>query len=637
MSGPRRSSRANKGQHSRDALDLYYEPDSESVEIELHETKRRKILSDEASDDEFQPSTTTDLEHNPALKPLQSVFEKDLISPAEDRSSQAEMADPKEEVRCDPCGTTSANYDEASDNGGIMIECEACQTWQHARCMGYRYQKAIPKSYTCNRCPAKPTPKDKTRVSVCKALYNVVLKNKDAGGLATDEDARVLADRMEDAIYEWSGTTDKKYIDKSRSVMALVKKPAVLVRAALGSLAMTSLVLLPPEEIDAELKNYAEKVRQELIRRLVLTVEDDAGQRIRRTHKGEEVVETSNSHSDDAYNEAVVGRRVDHRNFDKEPSPSVIGPASLGPNIYLLHTDDDEDAVDGEAETLKPASSRNNEAEDSDEELDFILNRKSPVPAVAPNPEPVLPPIMPKKFWSGTVVFPDFASFEASAEFVGCTKYQQPKDVATANFHNRAMRVCKDLMERPKYLIEGRLDRARADPYLSQIVSSRDLFLVQLVDAASNPDFEKLFEYLLSRSKVGVLSNRASFVKDSYVFAVDGNVPLYMDFGPLSRGLYALFVVKKDYVPVGRSILKKTVSPQPAAAVNNLDSILSKLESNPSSHTSAPFINHTLNSAHLNSQQVQYLTELVNQNPHAQNNSQALLSLIQNNPSSPFH
>lgn len=662
MSGPRRSTRANKGQHSRDALDLYYAPETEAVgQTEDQDHKRRKTEASSAQDDlDYQPQTATTPASIPASTTSAAEANADTSTEKNTAAGATAEAAPHspsgsepdvEEVRCDPCGTTSANYNEETDNRGVMIECEKCQTWQHAKCMGYRYQKAIPKSYLCNRCQRKSPAKDKTRVSVCKALYNVVVKHKDVAALASDEDAYRLAERMEEAIYVWSGTTDKKYIDKSRSVMALVKKPAVLAKAALGSLPMASLALLPPEEIDAELKDYAEKVRQELIRRSVLTVEEDAGQRIRRTHKGEEIVETSNSHTDDAYNVSLVGRRVDHRKFDKDPSPSVIVPSSTqGPNIYLLHHEDEEEHV-GEADgadddagttTNAPlATGKSGDAGDSDDELDFILNRKSPAPEPAPEPapkvEPMLPPVMPKKFWSGNIEFPDFASFEATAEFVGCTKYQTPKDVTTAGFHNRAMRICKELLEKPKYLIEGRLDRSRADPYLAQIVSSRDLYLVQLVDATHNPDYEKLFEYLLSRSKVGVLSNRATFVKDAYVFAVDGTPPPYMDFGPLSRSLYALFVVKKDYVPVGKSILKKSLPPQPAAGVNNLNSILSKLESGLSPQVSAPTAPQNFNGADLNSHQVQYLTELVNQNPHVQHNPQALLNLIQNSPLFPFH
>lgn len=653
MSGVRRSSRANKGQHSRDALELYYVSETEAEapldqnQDQEQDQKRRKIDSAEIVDDLVQGSSTSNAVSTNPPTSLESQPEESLNS------------SDTEEVRCDPCGTTTANYNEATDNRGVMIECEKCQTWQHAKCMGYRHQKAIPKAYTCNRCVPPAVPKDKTRASVLKALYNVVLKQKDVAGCASDEDAHHLAERMEEAIYMWSGTTDKKYIDKSRSVMALVKKPAVLTRAALGSLAMASLALLPPEEIDAELKDYAEKVRQELIRRSVLTVEEDAGQRIRRTHKGEEVVETSNSHTDDAYNVNIVGRRVDHRKFDKDPSPSVIVPTTQGPNIYLLHQEDEEDADENVVSEEANAERVNNDS-DSDDELDFILNRKSPAPVALPKQtpkvEPKLPPVMPKRFWNGHIAFPDFANFDVDAEFVGCTKYQTPRDITTAGFHNRAIRICKELFEKSSYLIEGRLDRSRADPYLSKIVSSRDLYLVQLVDASHNPDYEKLFEYLLSRSKVGVLSNRASFVKDAYVFAVDGNAPPYMDFGDLSRSLYALFVVKKDYVPVGKSILKKSLPPQPAVAVNSLDSILSKLESGLAApgpqnlngsnlnapHNGLGFNGNgsnngmNLNGVDLNSHQVQYLTELMHQNPHVQHSPQALLNLIQNSLLAPF-
>lgn len=623
MSEPRRSSRANKGQHSaRDLLDLYYVPEIETEE--QNNVKRRKVI-------------------DPKL-----VMGNDDDYDYEDIEPKSEEG----EVRCDPCGTTSANYNEEADEGGVMIECENCRTWQHAQCMGYEDENNIPLSYTCNRCaPQKnrkvekadkkkieekevakeKAPKDKTRTNVCKALYNVILKNQTAAGVSKDEDAYHLAERMEEAIYVWSGTTDKKYIDKSRSVMALVKKPAVLAKAAQGSLAMSDLVLLPPEEIDSELKDYAEKVRQELIRRSVLTVEEDAGQRIRRTHKGEEIVETSsNSHTDDAFNVGIMGRNIDHRNFEKESSPSVIATNTKGPNLYQL---DDEDEDDPGINDSREESEKKDD--DSDDELDFILKGKKETSHEEQKlePERKLPPMMPVQFWSGSIVFPDFVEFQAKAEFISCTNYKKPEDVTTVSIHNRAIRVCKEMFEKLKYLIEGRLDRTRADPYLSQVASSRDFYLVRLLNN-DNADYEKLFEYLLSKKKVGVLSDRAGFVKDAYVFAIDGNIPPYMDFGPLDRGLYALFVVKKDYVPVGKSILKKSVlPPQSSAPPRSLDSILSKLGG--SAQFSNPHILGQLNQE-LSPNQYQYVSDMMNQNPQMQNNPQALLNLLQNSQSG-FH
>lgn len=658
---PRRSSRANKGTHSgHDLQDVYYKFEDEP------DAKRRK------TDGEYQQESF--------------VTESSNLGANNSKQTDDPHSDVEGDVRCDPCGTTQANYDEENDDGGMMIECERCSTWQHARCMGYKTKRAIPSHYLCNRCgdgdkepgnaattttesasPLETTPEkeivatdakttqtkttelkvpaNKTRQSVIRAIANVLLKH----ATVDDQNAQKWASQMESAIHAWSGTTDKKYIDKSRSVMALVKKANVFQRVVDGAVTVNNLVVLPPEEVDDELKDYAEKVRQELIRRSVLTVEDELSRRIRRTHKGEEIVETGSN--DDEVNLNIAARNIDHRIFS-EVTPareSVIGGLT-GPNLYQIADDDEDDEADKKPD---PQTEKSEEASDSDEELDFILGSKSPekTPATAPKPStpaPKLPPTMSNRFWSGDVVFPDFVQFGATATFVGCTNYEKPKDVTTASFHNRAIRVCKELLEKPRYSIEGRLDRKRADPYVDKITSSRDLYIIHIEPTDGNQDFEKLFEYLYSRSKVGVLSGRAACVKDAYLYAFDNDAPEFLNLGPISRGLYGVFVVKKDYVPVGKSILKKSLPPQQKAApqqnaLTSLDSILSKLAATPSGDlyppaAHSPPVNQPQQlSLELTADQLQYLSQLVNQNPHVQQNPQALLSLLQNNQMPGYH
>lgn len=662
MEEPRRSSRTNKGQHAnRDEYDVYYKFSEEPA---LKKQKAETEPQNESSDEEFNPKS--------------------------DVASESGEGD----VLCDPCGTNKDNYDEDNDEGGMMIECDDCKTWQHAKCMGFRTQRAIPKVYKCNRCepkhqpkkvdtdtkPAKPTKtkiaptKDKTRLSVVKAFQNVISKI-DA---VAKEDVEQLAENLENAVHEWSGAvTNKRYIEKSRSVMALAKKERVMVNLANQSLSFQDMVSKPPEEVDRDLKEYAEKVRQESIRRSVLTVDDPLSQRIRRTHKGEEVVESffSNNDSDDV---SVVGRNIDHRNFKEETPPSEnIKKDSQTPssNLYRLGDDEDEQS-ENEADNARDDQDEHDDKDDmSDEELDFILKGREEKPVeettkASPPPQPQapkLPPTMGTFFWKGEIVFPDFAAFRAEAEFISCTNYELPKDNITASFHNRAIRVSKELLERPKYDIEGRLDRHRADPYLDKVLTSRDLYVVQLHDSGNGGEFKKLFDYLLSRAKVGVLSNKAACVKDAYVFALNGtNVPGYLNFANVQdkEGLFAVYVVKKDYIPVGKSILKKSPpalvsTPPPARPVKDLGSILSKLGGSLALPTNnlPPLNLPPLNQPHnlppnnpqgygqqtpaipleLNAEQLQYLSELVNQNPQVQQNPQALLSLLQQGGPNPMY
>lgn len=605
MDEPRRSARVNKGVHSgRDFLELYYEGNKMS--------KKPRIDGAE-----------------------------------EDPSEIFEVAESSETVRCTPCGTTDANYNEETDNGGLMIECEKCTTWQHAKCMGYASEKKIPERYMCNICTSAanasakaPAPKSKsatgstgsttlagsapdsfylaptgqiqpnpisvaeskratilaaiqkTRDSVSKALSNVIAKSDPQLSETTS-----WAGKIEAALFEWAHGTDKKYIDKSRAVMALVKKTVVLHRLVSGEISAKDLTVLPVEDIDPDLKHYAEKVRQELIRRSVLVVEDEQSQRVRRTHKGEEIVESVQDEGVEQNVSVAAGSAVRDNTTEPQQSSRSSLYSTHAANGYHYEDDDDYVAAKDDLET-QDSSEKKSEAtggSDSDDDMDVILERskspeiKAPKPPKAPKIK--VPPILPTEVWTGDIELPDVASAAVQAEFVSCTNYKKPRDVSTANFHNKAIRICKEIYQVPKLLIQGRLDRTRADAYVAKIRTSRDLFLVKLNDHKADAKFSKLYEYFAKRTKVGVVSCKAACVKDAYMYAIQGDVPDFMDFAPgVGDGLYLVYLVKKDYAPVGKSILKKLVAapPKPVPAPS-LNSILSKLGgSMPPPNTSQP-------------------------------------------------
>lgn len=71
----------------------------------------------------------------------------------EDKTSGTGTPD-NEVVRCLVCGTTDLNYDSDTDDR-VMVQCDDCDTWQHAQCMLGR-EKRLPKKYKCEECdPSK--------------------------------------------------------------------------------------------------------------------------------------------------------------------------------------------------------------------------------------------------------------------------------------------------------------------------------------------------------------------------------------------------------------------------------------------------------------------------------------------------
>lgn len=720
---PRRSSRSNKGQHSRllEEFGIEVEDRKRSTGPENTSTTKRQHLDSivDEGDDEYKD-----------------------INPVKEQMNGDDDLDEEGEVKCLPCGTNKDNYDEDSDNG-TMIECDSCKTWQHLKCMGYRSIKSVPKKYKCNECqesyvppsdatkvlnptlisekPSEVDPskksivkkstskisttstrhivdvvKDNTRKRVAKALFDVFKKNLTSSfDLPQGYDKEKLSNKwafdLEAAIFDWaSKQTNKKYTDKSRSLMVSVKKPTVIKRILDDDLSFENIVNLSPEEIDEDLKKYADKVRQESIRRSVLTMDDNQGQRIRRTHKGEELVESTNNQLSEDVEVNIISRNIDHRRF-KEDSPSsreIIVDNNTKPSYNYTHPDEDDEEYeqqdvadveknsDKEGSDQEKNSSKKNErhfeeSDSSDDELDFILkDKKSPQASTSNDSsskinaktkinldsnistKPQLPPISSSNIWSGQLIFPEFASFRATGTFHTCTNFKKPVDINSVISYNRQIKVCKELLSRPEYSIEGRLDRSKADAYLNKIVATRDLFLIE-IDRQDDQqyDFDKVSKYLLAKQKVGVLSGRPDFVKDSYIMPINCNdqeIPAYLsglENLQGKSGLFAVYVVKKDYIPSGPGILKRSSSSQshiPASIAktnpnndskNSLDSILNKLGGGASKKVTvqspvAPAQDNIL--ANLSQEQLLFLSELVKQHPHVQQNPQALIQLLQN-------
>lgn len=622
----RRSSRANKGQHSKREIELFLE-DEEDI---LPQKKRLSELSKGGNHKKAKVANDNDDDYD---------YQDDGEEKIEDN------LDEEGDVRCSPCGTNKDNYDEDKDEGGMMIECELCKTWQHAKCMGYKSADLIPKSYKCDLCStgdkkkgdktiAKKSSRDdysiesryrnKTRSMVAKAFAAVFEKNIPSTyefpeGLDKSSLSSKWGIELENAIASIISHNDKKYTDKSRSLISLIKKPNVMSQIIDGDLSFQKLVNSSPEEIDNELKEYAEKVRQESIRRSVLTAEDN-GQRIRRTHKGEEIVEDLNTNQEEV-DVNILTRNIDHRRFqdEKENQTREVMINKEDNKVYNNYNPSFATSIDDDEEEEEGGSPQHNEEEEvdhshsfeeagdngsaeipdlDDKELDFIL--KDDKEKVIEKPKEVkLPPVMSSEIWSGDIVFPDFVSFKASGLFYTCSNYKKPDSAPNVKLFNKYVRISKELLSRNVYQIEGKLDRRRADDYLNKIVATRDIFLIEIKCEGNFEDYDRLTRYFAEKGKVGVLSNKPKFVKDSYLLNIDGNDPYLPDY-LLSvekirgkKGLFALYVVQKDYSPAPVSILKTKSSNTTSAPTENmnsnhqegrsaplLDSILNKLGNN---------------------------------------------------------
>ncbi|ABN66815.2 predicted protein [Scheffersomyces stipitis CBS 6054] len=541
MPGERRSGRTNKGQHTKRYLDEF---EDNAVSIDGTRTKKSRLSNEYENDSHNEEGV----------------------------------------VRCNPCGTNQDNYDEEHDKGGTFIQCDECNTWQHAKCMGFK-KANIPDLYNCDVCDpslqepepvSKPKPveelsmkdvlKDDHRVSIGKAFYNYFRKSFPADYNITEEEKDKKATRwaleIEDIIFRtYSG---KQYISEGRRILFLLKKYFMKDIIA-GTITLSDVVNKTPKEINQDIERIEAENRGN-IKNIILT-ENDHSDIIRRTHKGDIVRENEND--EPSYlEESIATRKVDHRIFsaDDAPKPRIISDENkfhsyqnLNPRFFD-DNDEDEDEVEPVEEEANETSNqqrrtsteRNSSSESSDlehvtepieDELLPILGVESKSPKVGPS------------VWSGSIEFPDFASFKASANFYSSSN-EESRDTS--------INACYDLMTQNTYSILGRLDRVTADKYLNKIISSRDLYLVEIKSTSdTETEFQKLYQYLLIENKVGVLSGRPEFVKDSYIMPIDfrdSRLPFYLEEHKrdMRIGLFVLFVVKRGYTPVSDAAIAPT-------------------------------------------------------------------------------
>ncbi|RLV91723.1 putative alpha-13-mannosyltransferase MNN1 [Spathaspora sp. JA1] len=533
------------------------------------------------------------------------------------------------EVDCRPCGTNQDNYDEENDQGGTFIQCDKCNTWQHAKCMGFNKNKSIPENYTCDQCspelynktPAKggekklstpekevtstPTPveevkpvpsienlKDDTRVSTAKAFFNFFKRSfppEDESSVTEKEvKATEWALEIEDIIFrEFRG---KLYTSEGRRILFLLKK-YFMKDIMSGTIAFEDIVKKTPKEINQDIEKI-EAQNKENIKNIILH-ENDTNEIIRRTHKGDIVKENENDDDrNDWIDSSITTKKVDHRIFSSEEEgtppdfrkPSITASSieqstynNLNPRIDDYDDDDDVEEDDDEEKVIVAENQNQGETTSSISEnqalspnSDAKSSESSDLEQVGEHPDedalfPILTggetrtdEIINPKVWQGTIEFPDFTSFEATGEFHTCTDY-------SVN-HAKCQAICQDILDQKIYHVQGRLDRKVADSYLNKILSSRDLIFVEIKHAPLQEDqFNRLYQYLLLEDKVGVLSGKPWFVKDAYIMPVDfrdDNMPLYLKSHTrdMRIGLFATFVVKRDYQPSSRAVANDNIT-----------------------------------------------------------------------------
>ncbi|OQE08127.1 hypothetical protein PENVUL_c011G04045 [Penicillium vulpinum] len=369
---------------------------------------------------------------------------------------------------------------------------------------------------------------------------------------SVEDMAQQLALSIEDAMYESicgrSGEPNESYKAQLRSIMFNVKKNASLRdRLLIGSLSPKLLSQMTTAEMASkELQQKDAEIKREADRHH--TIVQEQGPRIRRTHKGEELIEDEHHGA----NESVFSRGL-RRAVGDDGSPAHKSPTSpMGPQQGKTETD-------GYTRGLSPEGAHHDHVfpevapaiyeplpsgrVQADAEIDQLLR----------DDEPYSPPYSPKDFdddgtiWRGKVTMPPIGEFSSSAKHVGGA--------------DLSGRIPWSQLAPSTLVVDGRIDIRRATDYLCglQFSKSTDVSVI----AVSSPDqptdragFDKMFDYFHSRGRYGVIGKHPlSAVKDTYIVPMEVGTTTMPEFiellenisleGPITqRILLTIFVVK---------------------------------------------------------------------------------------------
>ncbi|GMG21101.1 unnamed protein product [Ambrosiozyma monospora] len=363
---------------------------------------------------------------------------------------------------------------------------------------------------------------------------------------------------LEEALFNaFPRRVSNDYLTKSRTIIFNLGKTKLINKIISDDYTFDKIVRLTNEEMmSEENKEIRQKVRQESLAGTVLKPNKEKVI-IKRTHKGEEVVETDFQYDDPKSNSVEDARLLEIEKLKEEKAQQkeasaevhtsdndldfrddnhVDAPMTIANQFSAPSASDDENVHD-EEEHLADMK-----MEDDDEFNKLLAGQPKPKPEPETETEtetidhkqetqelkqeaeeeeddddydPLETVHIDTSVWSGTLSFPNELSIKG--EFL----------VSTAGSEND-LKYAKLIMNNyPRSLhIDGRLANNKADEYMRLITKSRHLYLYELLPDASvenqlynDSQYDKVWAYYNRKSKYGVLGLNPNFIKDGYIAA----------------------------------------------------------------------------------------------------------------------
>jgi hypothetical protein len=419
---------------------------------------------------------------------------------------------------------------------------------------------------------------DKTREGVTrliqKNLAYALKQGHESGTFAgseteVEQKATRLALEIERAVHDNFDQT--AYATQGRRVGTNLKINLELSERLLsGSLTPSALAVMTDEELATkELQRQTAEMKARAEKQAIMVTEE--GPRIRRTHKGEEVVETTTSAAAADELPTVARRRSmldpnadmgarsrenspagdqvelpqdidDYRSQDdiraaaapKQPLAIDTSGTKISPPLRKASTQTNDFDINKVFSSVKsPTVSQHNrkpsgpvppprEGPGHDPEIDKMLEDGNESPPYSPREYEADPSIV----WRGSLLMNSIADFPAVARHIGGA------DLSQVGPHHTPW---NDLIPQ-RLQVAGRIDHEKANQYLCGLRYSTvtDVVVLALTPAgpAATTEFTKLYNYFHSKGRYGVVGNKGlANVRDTYLVPVppgSGNIPEFL-------------------------------------------------------------------------------------------------------------
>ena len=395
-------------------------------------------------------------------------------------------------------------------------------------------------------------------------------------GQKVDEFGNKLGLLVEQAIFMnfWSGIgkAPEAYANKFRTISHNAKKnPSLRDRVLSGSLSPSDFSRMEPKDMASEeLQEMKEEMLKEAEKQHVLIPEE--GPRMRRTHKGEELIEDESHIADNMDSAFVAPLRKRPSEIDssiaKQASPESEKPQSPAA-VELPETFGGGSAtaapplvVDTNTEARASAAAPERKSANSFNIQEVWQGVKGPDPEAQRTRQASRPsePLIQQPQGSGVKADPEidqllkdeepedeepYSPIDYTAEPGSTIWHGKLAMAGIASFHGTGRHVAgADLSATlpwhtlvPSSLtIEGRISTERAEEYLCSLKwsTTTDVIVIAVTpnsDAESQVQFDKLFTYFTERKRYGVIGKSpVPSVKDTYVVTLDAGAGKKPDF-----------------------------------------------------------------------------------------------------------